>query len=103
MMNIAEMMKQAKELQEKMGNVQADLASKMVVGSAGAGMVSAQMNGKGELLDVTIDKTIVKPEEVEMLQDLIVAAVRDAARKAGELGRSEMSKLTGGLKVPGLF
>jgi DNA-binding YbaB/EbfC family protein len=102
-MNITEMMKQAKELQEKMSNVQEELAKKTVIGSAGAGMVSAHMNGKGELLDLTIDKAIVKPDEVEMLQDLIVAAVRDGARKAGELGRSEMTKLTGGLKVPGLF
>ena len=100
-MNLSEMMKQAKEFQEKMGSVQEDLASQTVTGSAGGGMVMAAMNGKGELISVTLDKAIVRPEDVEMLQDLIVAAVSDAARKAAELGRSELSKLTGGLKIPG--
>ena len=100
-MNLSEMMKQAKEFQEKMGSVQADLASQTVTGSAGAGMVTAAMNGKGELISISLDKAIVRPEDVEMLQDLIVAAVSDAARKAAELGRSELSKLTGGLKIPG--
>jgi DNA-binding YbaB/EbfC family protein len=100
-MNLSEMMKQAKEFQEKMGSVQEDLASQTVTGSAGGGMVTAAMNGKGELISITLDKAIVRPEEVEMLQDLIVAAVSDAARKAAELGRNELSKLTGGLKIPG--
>jgi hypothetical protein len=100
-MNIAEMMKQAKELQEKMGSVQADLAAKSVSGSSGGGMVTATMNGKGELIGLTIEKEIIRPEDAEMLQDLIVAAVADGARKAAELGRSEISKLTGGLKIPG--
>ncbi len=100
-MNIADMMRQAKELQEKMGAVQSDLASKSVTGTAGSGMVTAEMNGKGELVGLTIEKEIVRPEDVEMLQDLIVAAVNDGARKAAELGRSEISKLTGGLKIPG--
>lgn len=100
-MNWPEMMKQAKEFQEKMGSVQEDLACQTVTGSAGGGMVTATMNGKGELISIAIDKGIVRPEETEMLQDLIVAAVSDAARKASELGRSELSKLTGGLKIPG--
>lgn len=101
-MNISEMMKQAKELQEKMGAMQSELADRTVTGSAGGGMVAARMNGKGELLGLTIEKEIVRPDDVEMLQDLIVAAVSDGARKAAELGRSEMSRLTGGLKIPGL-
>lgn len=101
-MNISEMMKQAKQLQEKMGTIQDDLADKTVIGSAGGGMVTAKMNGKGELLGLVLEKEIVNPDEIEMLQDLIVAAVSDGARKAAELGRSEMSKLTGGLKIPGL-
>jgi nucleoid-associated protein EbfC len=100
-MNIADMMKQAKEFQEKMGSMQSDLASKSVTGSAGGGMVTARMNGKGELIGLTIEKSIIRPEDAEMLQDLIVAAVADGARKAAELGRSEISKLTGGLKIPG--
>jgi hypothetical protein len=98
--NLSEMMKQAKEFQEKMGSVQEDLASQTVTGSAGGGMVTATMNGKGELISIALDKGIVRPEDAEMLQDLIVAAVSDAARKAGELGRSELSKLTGGLNIP---
>jgi DNA-binding YbaB/EbfC family protein len=100
-MNLSEMMKQAKEFQEKMGSVQEDLAAKTVHGSAGAGMVTATMNGKGELIGIAIDKAIVRPEDIEMLQDLIVAAVNDGAHKAAELGRTELSKLTGGLKIPG--
>ena len=101
-MNLSEMMKQAKEFQEKIGTVQSDLASKSVTGSAGGGMVTAKMNGKGELIGLTIEKEIIRPEDAEMLQDLIVAAVADGARKAAEMGRSEISKLTGGLKIPGL-
>jgi DNA-binding YbaB/EbfC family protein len=101
-MNLSDMMKQAKELQEKMGAMQSELTSKTVTGSAGGGMVTARMNGKGELLGLTIEKEIVRPEDVEMLQDLIVAAVSDGARKAADLGRDELSKLTGGLKIPGL-
>jgi hypothetical protein len=101
-MNLSDMMKQAKELQEKMGNMQSELAGRTVVGSAGGGMVAARMNGKGELLGLTIEKNIVKPDDVEMLQDLIVAAVSDGTRKAAELSRSELSRLTGGLKIPGL-
>ncbi len=100
-MNLSEMMKQAKEFQDKMGSVQEDLAAKTVTGSAGAGMVTATMNGKGELISIALDKAVVRPDDVAMLQDLIVAAVNDGARKAGEMGRSELSKLTGGLKIPG--
>jgi len=102
-MNIADMMKQAKQVQEKMATIQEDLATKMVTGTAGGGMVTATVNGRGELVGLAIEKDIVNSDEVQMLQDLIVAAVNDAARKAGELGKSEMSKLTGGLKIPGLF
>ncbi len=101
-MNIADMMKQARQLQEKMGSMQEELAAKTVVGTAGGGMVSATMNGKGELVSLVIDESIVKAEEVQMLQDLIVAAVNDGARKATEVGKDEMSKLTGGMNIPGI-
>ncbi len=101
-MNISDMMEQAKEFQKKMGNVQEELASKMVTGSAGGGMVNATMNGRGELVGLAIEPNIVNPDDVPMLQDLIVAAINDGTRKAAELGKGEMSKLTGGLNIPGL-
>ena len=102
-MNISEMMKQARQVQEKMATIQEELAGKMITGNAGGGMVTATVNGKGELIGLVIEPEIVRPEEVQMLQDLIVAAVNDGARKASELGKSEMAKLTGGLNLPGMF
>ncbi len=102
-MNISEMMKQAREFQEKMATIQEELGAKMVTGTAGGGMVTATVNGRGELIGLAIEKDIVNPAEVQMLQDLIVAAVNDGARKASELGKGEMSKLTGGLNIPGMF
>jgi len=66
-------------------------------------MVTATLNGKGELLDLTIEKVMVQPENIQMLQDLIVAAVNDGLSKAKDLGKSEMGRLTGGLNIPGLF
>jgi len=102
-MNISDMMKQARQVQEKMATIQEELAGKMVTGTAGGGMVTATVNGKGELIGLAIEQEIVRPEEVQMLQDLIVAAVNDGARKAAELGKSEMAKLTGGLNIPGMF
>lgn len=102
-MDISEMMKQAREFQEKMATIQEELGAKMVTGTSGGGMVTATVNGRGELIGLAIEKDIVNPDEVQMLQDLIVAAVNDGARKATELGKSEMSKLTGGLNIPGMF
>jgi DNA-binding YbaB/EbfC family protein len=102
-MNISEMMKQAREFQEKMATIQEELGTKTVTGTAGGGMVTATVNGRGELIGLAIEKDIVNPDEVRMLQDLIVAAVNDGARKASELGKGEMSKLTGGLNIPGMF
>lgn len=102
-MNISEMMKQAKEFQEKMATIQEELGTKTVTGTSGGGMVTATVNGRGELIGLAIEKDIVNPDEVQMLQDLIVAAVNDGTRKASEMGKGEMSKLTGGLNIPGLF
>ena len=95
-------LQQVKALQEKMAKMQADLALRTVEGSAGGGMVVATVNGKQELLDIRIDPQVVDPEDVEMLQDLIAAAVNDGLRKAQELASSEMGKLAGGLNIPGL-
>jgi len=96
-------MKQAKKMQAKMAELQAELEQKTVESSAGGGMVKVIANGKQEILSITIDPEVVNAEDIEMLQDLILAAVNDALRKAQEMVAEEMSKITGGLKLPGLF
>jgi DNA-binding YbaB/EbfC family protein len=102
-MNISDMMNQAKQVQERIAAIQEELASTTLTGTAGGGMVTATVNGKGDLIGLAIEKEIVNPDDVQMLQDLIVAAVSDAGRKATELHKSEMAKLTGGLNIPGMF
>jgi hypothetical protein len=102
MQNIGEMMKQAKRLQEKMGSLQKELETRTVETSAGGGMVAVVVNGKFELQSLKIDREVVNPDDLEMLEDLIVAAVNEGIRKAQEMASSEMAKLTGGLKIPGL-
>jgi DNA-binding YbaB/EbfC family protein len=103
MQNIGEMMKQAKRLQEKMGNLQKELETRTVETSAGGGMVAVVVNGKFELQSLKIDREVVNPDDLDMLQDLIVAAVNEGIRKAQEMASTEMAKLTGGLKIPGLM
>jgi len=100
MKNLAGLMKQASQMQQKMEEMQAKLAELEVEGSAGAGMVSVTLTGKGELRSVRIDPKIADAAEVEMLQDLLVAAHADAKRKSEALGAEEMSKLTAGLPLP---
>jgi len=102
-MNMGDLLKQAQQFQQKMGTIQEELSHKVVTGTAGGGMVTATVNGKGELVGLAIEQDIVKPDDVQMLQDLIRAAVNDGLDKARELGREEMSKLTGGLNLPGMF
>ncbi|MDQ2836602.1 MAG: YbaB/EbfC family nucleoid-associated protein [Actinomycetota bacterium] len=100
-----QLMKQAQKMQQQLAVAQAELAETEVEGSAGGGLVSATVTGSGELLAVTIDPKAIDPEDVETLQDLVVAAVRDATRKAGELAADKMGPLTGGmggLGIPGL-
>jgi DNA-binding YbaB/EbfC family protein len=101
-MNINELMRQAHQFQEKLATVQNDLGNQQVSGSAGAGMVVATLNGRGELLGITIEQDLVQPENANVLQDLVVAAVNDGLNKARELGKTEMARLTGGLNIPGL-
>jgi len=103
MQDFGSMMKQAKKLQEKMAGLQKELESKMVEATAGGGMVSVVVNGKFELQSLKIDREVVSPDDVDMLQDLIVAAVNEGIRKAQEMASSEMAKLTGGMNIPGLF
>ena len=95
-------MQQVKMLQEKMAKIQEELATKTVESSAGGGMVTAVMNGRQELVSLKLEPQVVDPEDIEMLQDLIVAAVNDALRKAQELAAGDMGKLAGGLNIPGL-
>ena len=102
-MNMGNLMKQAQQFQEKLGTIQEELATKMVTGTAGGGMVTATVNGSSELVGIAIEKDVINPEEAQMLQDLVVAAVNDGLRKAKELSQQEMGKLTGGLNLPGMF
>ena len=99
-MNPKQMMKQVQQMQAQMQQRMAELR---VEGSAGGGMVKATMNGNKELLAITIDKEAVDPNDVEMLQDLVVAAVNEASRKVDEEMQGQLGALTGGLKIPGLF
>jgi DNA-binding YbaB/EbfC family protein len=95
-------MKQAKKLQERMAQLQDELALKTVEASAGGGMVSVLVNGRHELVSLKIEKEVVNPEDLDMLQDLIIAAVNEGIRKAQEMATAEMAKITGGLSIPGL-
>lgn len=97
------LLKQAQEMQARMAKIQEELAQKTVQGSAGGGMVQVTVNGQFNLTDVKIEPSVINADEKEMLQDLILAAVNDGMRKARELVSNEMSKLTGGLKIPGLM
>lgn len=102
-MNMQQIMREAQKMQKKMEELQAEAANQLVDASSGGGMVKAVMNGKQELISLTIEKEIVDPEDVEMLQDLIVAAVNEANKKAQEAMQTKMSALTGGMKLPGMF
>ena len=103
MKNMMSMMKQAQKLQAKMMEMQAELANRTVSAQAGGGMVEAVVNGKQELLNLRIDPEVVVAEDVEMLQDLIMAAVNEALNRSREMMAQEMSKLTGGMQIPGCF
>ena len=96
-------MKQAQQMQKKMLQMQEELAHRTVEATVGGGMVTVTVNGKNEVLQIKIEPQVVDPDDVEMLEDLIVAGVNEALRKAQEMATEEMGKLTGGLKIPGLF
>ena len=99
------MMKQAQQLQARMQKMQEELADKTVEGTAGGGMVTATANGRGEVVRIQLDPEVVDKDDVEMLEDLIVAAINQAAQRAQEMSAAEMQKLTGGLmpNMPGGF
>ncbi|MGI6075142.1 MAG: YbaB/EbfC family nucleoid-associated protein [Pyramidobacter sp.] len=98
--NMNQMLKQAQAMQAKMQQVQEDLKQARVEGNSGGGMVKAVVNGQGELVSVKLTPEVVNPDDVEMLEDLILAAVSDAANKAHEMMEQRMGALTGGLKLP---
>ena len=100
MKNLSQLMKQAQEMQAKMQEMQDGLANMEVTGTSGAGMCQVTMNGNGEARQVKIDKTLVMPDDVEILEDLILAAINDAKEKAKEKSQEEMQKITGGLQLP---
>jgi nucleoid-associated protein EbfC len=103
MKNIGQLMKQAQAMQEKMAEIQAQLEAVEMTGVAGGGLIAVTLNGKGDLRQVKIDKSVLDPEEVEVLEDLLVAAFADAKRKVSAHTEQEMQKLTGGLQLPGGF
>ncbi|QHT58882.1 YbaB/EbfC family nucleoid-associated protein [Paenibacillus lycopersici] len=103
MNNMNQMMKQVKKMQEQMLKAQEELGTKIIEGTAGGGVVTVIINGHKNVQSITIKPEAVDPDDVEMLQDLILTAVNDALNKADELANKDMGKFTGGMKIPGLF
>lgn len=95
-------MKQAQQMQRRMAELQEELENKQVEASAGGGMVTAIVSGKQKLIDLKIDPAAVDPEDVEMLQDLVMAAINEAIKKSQDMASEEMGKITGGMNIPGL-
>ena len=103
MTNIQNLLKQAQKMQSQVARVQAELGDRTVEATAGGGMVTAVVNGRQELVGIRIDRQVVDPADVEMLEDLIVAAVSEALARAADMASEEMKKLTGGFDLPGLI
>ena len=103
MRGMQDMLRQAQIMQKKMAAVQEELKTREVEATSGGGMVTVRATGGQEIVSVTIDKSVVEAGDVEMLQDLVLAATRDALKKAKLMNEQEMGKLTGGLKIPGMF
>ena len=101
-MGMANLQKMAQQMQQEMLRIQTELESTIVDGSAGGGVVKATVTGKQELVSVTIDPAAIDPDDAEMLQDLVVAAVNDALRSSRELAEGKMGAVTGGLRLPGM-
>ncbi len=102
-MNINEVLRKAQRMQSKLEQVRQEAAQRTAEGTAGGGMVTVVANGRNELISVKIDKQVVDPDEIEMLQDLVVAAANQALERVREQEQAEVSKITGGLPIPGLF
>ena len=101
-MDMNSIMQQAQQMQQKMAGIQDELKKKTAIGTAGGGMVTVTANGSQEIVSIVIEPNLISKEEQEMLQDLIAAATNDALRKVKAMGKEEMAKLTGGMKIPGL-
>ena len=101
--NMQKQLQQVQAMQRQMETMQAEIEEKEITTTAGGGAVSVTANGKREIVNLTIDKEVVDPDDVEMLQDLVMAAVNEAMRQIDALSNSEMGKITGGLNIPGLF
>lgn len=104
-MNMQQIMRQAQKMQKKMEEAQEQAANEIVEASAGGGMVTVKVNGKQELVDIAIEKDVVNPEDIDMLQDLIVAAVNEGIKKSQNIMNEKMQSITGGLglNIPGMF
>ncbi|MFV9511858.1 YbaB/EbfC family nucleoid-associated protein [Tepidibacillus sp. LV47] len=103
MKNMNQMMRQVKKIQQQMEKAQEELKNKTVEASVGGGVVTVVANGHKEILSISIKPEVIDPDDIEMLQDLILAAVNDALKQVDELVAKDMSKFTGGLNIPGLF
>lgn len=101
-MDMNKLMKQAQQMQAKMSKMQEEMEDKTVEATAGGGVVKVVVNGKQELVDLQIDEDAVDPEDVEMMEDLILAAVNEGMREVQDMLNNEMGKLTGGMNIPGL-
>jgi len=102
MPNMGQLMKQAQQFQSKMAKLQEELGEKTMEASAGGGMVSVVANGKQDLISIKIDREVVDPEDIEMLEDLVLAAANDALTRAKDMMNEEMGKLTKGMNIPGM-
>lgn len=100
--NMGNLMKQAQQFQSKMAKLQEELGKKTIEASSGGGMVTVVVNGQQELVSINIDPEVVDPEDIDMLQDLVLAAVNDGMARAKKMVNDEMGKLTGGLNLPNI-
>ena len=102
-MPMDDLLRKAQELQQRMARLQAEMEEKIVEGSAGGGMVTVRVNGRQEVLSLRIEPAVVDPSDVDMLQDLVLAALNEALTRSKEAVQEEMRQLTGGISIPGLF
>ena len=101
--NLGQILKQAQKVQAQIAKTQKELEEKTVEASAGGGMVTAVANGSNQVVSIKIEPDVVDPDDIEMLQDLVTAAVNEALRRVQEMTQSEMAKITGGMGIPGLM
>lgn len=103
MKNMSNLLKQAQQMQTKISTLQAELAEREIESSSGGGMVKVKVNGKQEVLSITIDRECVDPNDVKTLEELILAAVNQAVKESNDMVQEAMSKVTGGMNLPGMF